>query len=161
MYNFYVHNETYIYTVPCNVDMIQVQLWGGGGAGAYYYQNNGVEGISINITITITTTITITIIITVTPFGGGAGGYTTCLISVSSGQEYYIIVGQGGQGGTATNNAGSGNASQDGGDGLSDGCSGNCGLTTCQCYTSGGGGGRSAIQLNYVPNDLVTGKIIN
>jgi len=61
--------------------MIEVQLWGAGGGGGWYSPTSGATTVN---------------------FGGGAGGYTTCSISVTPGTQLTVLVGQGGSGYTET-----------------------------------------------------------
>ena len=62
-------NQSYL--VPSTVNVLFVKLWGAGGGGSNWNEG-GV-------------------------FGGGAGGYTSCYLSVTPGEELLIIVGGGGQ----------------------------------------------------------------
>ena len=69
---------------------------------------------------------------------------------------YTIIVGEGAPNWDIRKNPpNSGNAYPDGGVGYGLDCGDACSSSTCQCFNSGGGGGRSAIQFNG--NELVTG----
>lgn len=63
------------FIVPCGINSITVQVWGGGGAGGGDRTNGGVGG-----------------------SGGGAGGYSTATLAVTPGQSYTYSVGSGGVG---------------------------------------------------------------
>jgi hypothetical protein len=73
-YEFTTLNAVQTYPVPVGVTCVRIQAWGGGGAGGGSLTNNN-EG------------------------GGGAGGcYIDVIVSVNSGENLSIVVGQGGQG---------------------------------------------------------------
>lgn len=79
------------WTVPAGVTEITVRIWGAGGSGG---SGTGTGGSSRS------------------GAGGGGGGFTTTTIPVSEGQEFTIIVGQGGiPGGVAGATGGSGQSS--------------------------------------------------
>lgn len=67
------------YTVPSNVNLLYVKLWGAGGGGSLWssYSSN--------------------------TFGGGAGGFSSCHLIVVPGEVLRLVVGEGGQGGTSSN----------------------------------------------------------
>lgn len=72
-------NSSQTWTVPSGVSVIKVELWGGagggGGAGVYSYSlNNGGDG--------------------------GSGGYSQTVLNVVPGQQYNIVIGQGGSAGS-------------------------------------------------------------
>jgi len=87
------------FTVPAGVTSITIKMWGAGGGGG----NNDPNG-----------------------YPAGAGGYATGTLSVSAGQVYTIIVGQGGVTLGASTYGGGGNGG----------------------FAEGAGGGRSAIRLS-------------
>ena len=68
--NFY---RKRLFTVPCGVTSISVQVWGGGGGGAGDGTNNTTAGA-----------------------GGGGGGYSTGVIAVVPGNVIAYTVGAGG-----------------------------------------------------------------
>jgi hypothetical protein len=103
---------------PTGVTSITVKMWGaGGGAGSYGGWNCG--------------------------YTGGGGGFTTGRIAVTPGTTYYIVVGLGGQGGTASQLS-----TCYGGGGRS--------CTSSDCRYCGGGGGRSAFRNSANNADLMT-----
>ena len=65
---------SYNWTVPENVTIVQVKLWGGGGGGS-----GGGQGKDRQVA-----------------FAGGSGGFTSCILSVTPGQTLYVIVAGGG-----------------------------------------------------------------
>lgn len=60
-----------LYLVPITVNVLFVKLWGAGGGGSNWNEYG--------------------------EFGGGAGGFTSCYLSATPGEELFIIVGGGGQ----------------------------------------------------------------
>ena len=98
--NFSYTGANQTFTVPTGVTSMQISLWGAGGAGGY---NGG---------------------------GGGAGAFVQGTLTVSAGQTYTIVVGQGGVMNSASSTYGGGGGSGGGNPGGSS------------------GGGRSAILLN-------------
>ena len=65
---------SYNWTVPDDVTIVQVKLWGGGGGGS-----GGGQGKDRQVA-----------------FAGGSGGFTSCILSVTPGQTLYVIVAGGG-----------------------------------------------------------------
>ena len=99
-------------------------LWGAGGAGAatnpdYFYGS---------------------------AFAGGSGGFTACSLSVSGGQELYVIVGGGGLAPAAWGGMGPGGYG-----------GGGTGYVGDNHWAFGGGGGRSAIQSSIGIDNVTAG----
>lgn len=69
-YTTYTSNTTY--TVPAGVRILYVQVWSAGGGGGAVSGNNGYAG------------------------GGGGGSYTESYIEVATGENYTLVVGDGG-----------------------------------------------------------------
>ena len=65
------------YTVPSGAQSVTVALWGAGGAGMGI-NPTWMPGSARSV------------------FAGGSGGYTSCELSVTSGQQLYVLVGGGG-----------------------------------------------------------------
>lgn len=118
----------YQWTVPADISVIYVKLWGGGGSGG----GRDVGG-------------------TTAAYAGGSGGMTYCPMVVTPGQTISLIVGGGGQ------NNGFGNNGCDNPSNLAPGGYGGGGDgTNCNPENAiGGGGGRSAIQVDG-ENDAAT-----
>ena len=104
---------------------VNVTLWGAGGAGLALTSEYGVSGVL---------------------YSGGSGGYTSCSLSVTEGQQLYVLVGGGGLASTESLNLASQGMSAFGGGGMG---------VTGGTWSSAGGGGRSAIQLS-IGVDAVT-----
>ena len=103
------------YVVPPGVQSVTVALWGAGGGGM------GVNS---------------AFKMDVAYFAGGSGGFTSCDLSVSSGQQLDVVVGGGGQAAGCWGCAISGSY---GGGGV--------GYAANYAVAAAGGGGRSSIQL--------------
>lgn len=114
---------TYTFTVPANVRRILVEVWGGGGAGGSTTAGSGVFAGC-----------------------GGGGGYGWRLESVTPGETFAVVVGEGG---AATSPLGS-----DGGDG---GTSSFGSLLSCTGGT--GGKGSSASSLDGGNSGMSTGGL--
>ena len=126
-YNYTADNQSFV--VPAGVNSISVKLWGAGGGGAASGNYNRWGG------------------------SGGSGAYVWDDLSVSSGQNYTIIVGGGGEGGRNDNSGGSGGFN--GGTAASTGFHGGGGGATTLMLSSsvileaGGGGGAKGDSSSY------------
>jgi len=114
------------YTVPSATTYLLVKMWGAGGGGGTGNPLTVASPMS---------------------YGGGAGGYTQCYLSVTPGQQFNIIVGSAGSS-SALGRMSAGGAIGGGGNGLPQDGTPN--------WSAGGGGGRSAIQAFGTNIDLVT-----
>ena len=92
-------NSDQSFNAPSGVNAIQFKMWGAGGAGS---NREGWSGSS----------------------GGGGGGYATGLVTVTPGNDYVIVVGDGGTAGDESANYGGGGKGNSWGTGSGGGLSG-------------------------------------